>query len=276
MEFSVSPVDPGKDILTAELHEKGFEGFLEKGDFLCAYIPLRKYNEKIISSLPVYNSGKFKISHRANRVKHTNWNEEWEKNFEPVIISGKCLVRAAFHRITGKFKYEIVVQPKMSFGTGHHETTSLMMARMLGMGVRGFKDKTVLDAGCGSGILSILASKMRAKNVLSVDNDEWAYCNAMENIALNHCVNIIVEKGDASILGRKKFNIILANINKNFLLENIGPVSRILTVNGLLLLSGFYKDDLPEIKREAGKCDLKLLDQLEKNRWSMAVFKKIK
>lgn len=274
VEFSVSPALPGKEILTAELSEKGFEGFWEKDNLLCAYIPLEKYNEKVISSLPFSNAGNFKISYRANLVKHINWNEEWEKNFEPVIIARKCLVRAAFHKVPGKFEYEIVIQPKMSFGTGHHETTSLMMACMISMGVHGFKNRTVLDAGCGSGILSILASKMQAKQVMAVDNDEWAYYNAKENIALNHSVNIIAEKGDASVFGRKKFNIILANINKNFLLENMGLVSRILTVNGLLLLSGFYKKDLPEIKREAGKHCLKLLNELKKNRWSMAVFKK--
>lgn len=276
MEFSVSPGDPGKEILTAELHEKGFEAFLEKENLLSAYIPLKDFNEEQISSLRILRSGKFQISFKKNLIKHINWNSEWEKNFKPVIISRKCLVRAVFHKIPGKFDYEIVIQPKMSFGTGHHETTSLMITRMLELGMKDFKNKTILDAGCGSGILSILASKLNAKQVTAIDNDEWAYRNAKENIALNHCINIVVEKGDAAVFGCKKFNVILANINKNFLLENMGSFGRLSADDGLLLMSGFYKNDLPAINKEAGKFNLKLLDKREKNQWTMAVFKKIK
>lgn len=151
-----------------------------------------------------------------------------------------------------------------------------MITRMLELGMKDFKNKTILDAGCGSGILSILASKLNAKQVTAIDNDEWAYRNAKENIALNHCINIVVEKGDAAVFGCKKFNVILANINKNFLLENMGSFGRLSADDGLLLMSGFYKNDLPAINKEAGKFNLKLLDKREKNQWTMAVFKKIK
>lgn len=274
VEFTVSPENPGKEILAAELSEIGFEGFSENENLLSAYIPYKNFKNNKISSLRIFKSGKFKIAFQKKLIKHINWNSEWEKNFEPVIISGKCLVRAAFHEVPGKFDYEIIIQPKMSFGTGHHETTSLMLSQMLELG-SGLKNKTVLDAGCGSGILSILAEKMGAPQVTAIDNDDWACINAKENVLLNHCVNIIVEKGIASISGHKKYNIILANINRNILLESMGSLTRSLNFSGLILMSGFYKNDLPGIKKEARKNYLKLIGKKEKNQWVMAVFKKI-
>ena len=191
--------------------------------------------------------------------------EEWEKNyFTPIVIGNECVVHSSFHTDIPEVKYDILIDPKMSFGTGHHETTSTMMEMML---KTSFENKVVLDMGCGTAILSILASLRGAKSVTGVDIDEWAYENALENIRLNHISNIDILLGGSEQIAGKNYDIILANINRNVLLENMKIYSSCMNENSELYMSGFYKEDIPVICEEANRCGLVLETYTEKNRW---------
>ncbi|MDD5571164.1 MAG: 50S ribosomal protein L11 methyltransferase [Bacteroidales bacterium] len=257
-----------KDIIIARLSEMGFESFVENDCEVLAYIPednFRKNSLKNISKkIP-------EVSFIKKNIKNKNWNAEWESNYSPVIVSGKCIVKAPFHKIKKKYKYEIIIQPKMSFGTGHHETTKLMIGQMLKLN---FKDKNVLDMGCGTGVLAIYASMAGAKKIMAIDNNEWAYKNSLENVKNNNASGVKVIFGNARNMRNKKFDIILANINRNILLKDFENYVNSLSINGIILMSGFFTDDICVLKEKATNLKLKLVDKSEKNRW--AVLKYIK
>ncbi|RSK40580.1 50S ribosomal protein L11 methyltransferase [Mangrovimonas spongiae] len=268
--FKVSPKQPGTDILIAELGELGFESFVENEDGVTAYIQKNEWHDNILEGIHIMNSEEFNITHTFEEIEQVNWNEEWEKNFNPIVVDDICAVRAPFHD-TFNTEFEIVIEPKMSFGTGHHETTHMMIQHILKNNVEG---KSVLDMGCGTGVLAILAEMKGAKAVDAIDIDNWCYLNSLENIERNNSKNISVYEGDASLLEGKLYDVIIANINRNILLNDMKTYATCLNNNGLLFLSGFYKEDIPIIENACNKHNLMLVDSLEKNHWVALKFKK--
>lgn len=261
--FRISPKEPATEILIAELGNVGFESFIENEVGLLAYIQKNDWFENIVDDIFILNSDEFEIEYEHNEVPQTNWNEEWEKNFEPIQVDDLVSIRAPFHE-NPHLKYEIIIEPKMSFGTGHHETTHMMIQHLLALDLT---DKKVLDMGCGTGILAIFAEIKGAKPVDAIDIDEWCYTNSIENIERNNCNHITVYQGDAALLTDKKFDVIIANINRNILLEDMKTYATSLDTNGILLLSGFYEEDLILIDEEASKNQLKFQKSIKKNQW---------
>jgi len=257
-------VETVREILIAELGELGFESFTETDKGVTAYIQKKDWNNNLLNDVQILNSDDVKISFTIEEIEQVNWNEEWEKNFEPITVNDLVSVRAPFHE-KKDLPYDIVIEPKMSFGTGHHETTHLMIQHLIGLDL---KDKTVLDMGCGTGILAIFAEMRGAKQLDAIDIDTWCYENSLENAERNQCVNIKVYEGDASLLGNKKYDVIIANINRNILLQDISVYAKNLEKNGILLLSGFYTEDVPVIDKEASENGLKLQKTLERNNWA--------
>lgn len=261
------------EILLAQLSSFEFESFSENEKGISAYIQTGLFNDLLFKEIKKIDVPGTEIEYHAKLIKDQNWNETWEKNyFEPILVSDKCLIKSTFHENTPKAKYEILIDPKMSFGTGHHETTFLMLEEILALDVQG---KTILDMGCGTGILAILSSQRGAKDVFAIDIDEWSYINTRENIALNSIDNIKVQLGDKSSIGNKYFNIIYANINKNILLADIATYARHIHQGGKLLLSGFYQSDFEDINQAATKTGFQLTGQREKNNWLMLNYLKV-
>ena len=261
--FTVKPLEPGVEILIAELGYAGFESFVETESGVTAYIQKEEWNEQILDSVEILKSKEFEITFTFEDIEQTNWNEEWEKNFNPIVVDNRCAVRAPFH---DKFdtEYDIVIEPKMSFGTGHHETTHMMIQHILNYD---FKDKSVLDMGCGTGVLAILAEMRGATRLEAIDIDNWCYLNSLENVERNNCKNITVLEGEAQLLEGKNFDVIIANINRNILLQDIKTYADCLNENGSLFLSGFYKDDIPFIAKECELFHLKESNRYERNNW---------
>ncbi|WP_027138807.1 50S ribosomal protein L11 methyltransferase [Gaetbulibacter saemankumensis] len=262
-EFTVTPLQPGVEILIAELGYAGFESFVENDYGVTAYIQKEEWQEAILEDVQILNSEEFKIDYSFSEIEQTNWNAEWEKNFNPIVVDDICAVRAPFHN---KFdtEYDIIIEPKMSFGTGHHETTHMMIQHIL---KNEFTNKSVLDMGCGTGVLAILAKMKGAKTVDAVDYDNWCYINSLENVERNNCKDINVIEGDAAVLKGKKYDVIIANINRNILLQDMQTYISCLNENGMLFLSGFYNDDIPVIQAECEKYMLKYNEKLERNQW---------
>lgn len=253
------------DLLASYLGEIGFESFEEINDGILAYIDDKLFDEELMEQLvknfPYANDIQYKIA----EIKQVNWNEEWEKNFfKPIIIGNECLIHSTFHKNLPKAKYDIIIDPKMAFGTGHHETTSLMIAEILKMDLEG---KSVLDMGCGTAVLAILAAMRGAKPVTAIDIDTWCVENSIENIEKNGVGEISVQLGDASLLEDQHYDIIIANINRNILLADIKKYSACLSKGGALYMSGFYTEDIPLIENEANNYHLKLINYNEKNNW---------
>ncbi len=266
VSFTINPNSSiARDILTAELAQFDFDSFEETKEGLNAYIPTSSYNADDIRSIHLINSDEFDISFENEEMPEQNWNETWEKHFfNPIIIDNRCIVRSPFHTDVPKAEYDLLIEPKMAFGTGHHETTGLMIKHILDID---FKNKSVLDMGCGTGILGILCAKKEAKNVLGIDIEEWAFNNANENIQLNNVQNMQVLCGDATLLGEEKYDIILANINRNILLDDIKNYVSVLKDGGTILLSGFYNKDIDVIEPECIKNNLKKIGIKEDNNW---------
>lgn len=260
--FSV-PDDELKQILVAWLTEYGFEGFEEAADGLKAFIPHQLYNEEQL--LQLLTRVPEAISFRTEIIPPKNWNEEWESNFQPVVIDDEVIIRASFHH-TGRYPYEIIIDPKMSFGTGHHETTAMMIQLML-KHKEDFTEKEVLDFGSGTGILSILASKLGAKEVFAIDNEEWAYKNCLENFSSNHITNAKAILGDAKDFSGQTFNIILANINYTILTQHLVEISRALKRGGRLYCSGFLLSDEEGMIIAAEKVNLRLSEKKTNGNW---------
>ncbi len=261
--FKAKPLQPVVEILIAQLGNAGFESFVETTDGVTAYIKKDDWNSSILEDIQILNSKVFEITFTFEEIEQTNWNKEWEKNFNPIIVDNDCTVRAPFHTKLNT-TYDIVIEPKMSFGTGHHETTHMMIQHIL---KNDFKNKSVLDMGCGTGVLAILAEMKGAKSIDAIDIDNWCYLNSLENVKRNNCKNISAYEGDVSLLKNKKYDVILANINRNILLKDIKTYVSSLTEKGTLFLSGFYNEDIPIIEEECSKHMLKLKEKLQKNNW---------
>lgn len=254
-----------KDILSAELADLGFESFSDEGDPFIGYIPQDNFDETKLAGLLSNFEYEKGISYSVKQAEDKDWNEEWEKNFfQPIVIGDKCVIHSTFHKEYPKVQYDIVIDPKMAFGTGHHATTSLMAKAILDIDV---KNKSLLDMGCGTAILAILAALRGASPITGIDIDEWAYNNAIENIQLNHTEQITLKKGGAELLGDEKFDIILANINRNILLNDIKKYVKVLNSNGLLILSGFYESDIDAIEKECNQHGLEKLSYEKNNNW---------
>lgn len=255
------------DLLAASLGEIGFESFTETEEGFDAYIPAKKMNKdeiaQVIDSFPYARNIRF----TDEKLEEKDWNEEWEKHFfEPIIIENECVIHSSFHKDVPKLKYDIIINPKMSFGSGHHETTGLMIAEMLHQNLVG---KTVLDMGCGTSVLAILASMKGAAAVTAIDIDDWCVENSKENIQLNNIKNIEVQLGDVSLLKSKHFDVILANINRNILLNDMPAYADCLPVGGILFMSGFYSEDVPLIQKQANQCGLEMNYSKQKNNWAL-------
>lgn len=254
------------EILMAEIAEAGFDTFMETEKGFEAYVEGDNFDKELLNQLQEKYKHVNPLLFFQDQIQKQNWNEEWEKNVDPIFVDDKCLVRAAFHKIEKKYPYEIIITPKMSFGTGHHQTTHLMISRQMKMDHEG---KRVMDAGCGTAILSIMASKLGASEVEAFDIDEWSVINGVENVENNGCSNIHIQQGkidEVKLIG--KFDIILANINKNILLLEMHHYASYLEKGGLLLLSGFYTHDIEDLKRIASHYRLKEIAHDERETWA--------
>lgn len=267
--FKVSPKQIGSEILIAELGELPFESFEETDDGLSAYIQKNLWNETILEKVEILKNSDFEISFHYNEIAPINWNQEWEKNFEPIDVDGLCYIRAPFHEKTNA-KYDIVIEPKMSFGTGHHETTHMMIQHLLAMDVANMK---TLDMGCGTAILAILAEMKGAKPIDAIDIDNWCFLNSIENAARNNCHNITVFEGDASLLIHQKYDLIIANINRNILLSDMATYVKCLNKGGTILFSGFYEEDIPFINEACADNGLVFESKLQRNKWVSLKFR---
>jgi ribosomal protein L11 methyltransferase len=261
--FKVKPLQPATDILIAELGYAGFESFVENEDGVSAYIQKVDWHEHILEDVEILSSNKYIISYTVEEIEQQNWNLEWETNFHPIVVDDVCTVRAPFHDIPDT-KFDLIIEPKMSFGTGHHETTHMMIQHLLKSDLI---NKTVLDMGCGTAVLAILAEKLGAKRVDAIDIDNWCYLNSLENAERNNCTKINVFEGDASILGKQSYDVIIANINRNILLNDMSTYVSCLNPKGLMFLSGFYREDITAITEKAQELGLLLVDTVEKNNW---------
>ena len=264
-----SPVDKSiiNDVLAAELGEIGFESFVESEDGIWAYISKHLYDETVLKGklkeFPIQNVG---IHFAKQFIESKDWNEEWEKNyFKPIRIGDECIIRASFHEPEPGYAFNIIIDPKMAFGTGNHETTFLMISEMLKLDLGG---KDLLDMGCGTAVLAILAKMKKASKVVGIDIDEWAYNNAQENIHLNHTDDIQLALGGAEQIPTfGTFDVVFANINRNILLNDMRHYARNMKPGALLFMSGFYTQDIPFIKAECERNGLNFLSYAEKNNW---------
>jgi ribosomal protein L11 methyltransferase len=260
------------DLLIAELAEIGFDTFMETENGVEAFVEEEKYDKPALQLIKEKYAALAPVVFSFDKIQKQNWNEEWEKNYEPINVEDQCLIRAEFHKPHRQYPYEIIITPKMSFGTGHHQTTYLMVKSQLSID---HKNKRVMDAGCGTAILSVMASKLGAAEVEAFDIDEWSVINGNENIEINKCEHIHLQQGkitEVKING--KFDIILANINKNVLLDEISIYSDFMNEQGLLLLSGFYTHDIPDLLKESSKYNLKEVKRDERETWASLLLKK--
>lgn len=277
INFTLTPYSEDiADALIAELGNIGYDGFGYTDSGFSAYIPVSGFKEENLKELGLLSllPDSIKVNYTCNEIEDQDWNKVWEENFTPIVVKNRILVRAGFHPTIESIEHEIIIEPKMSFGTGHHSTTALMLETILDNAAE-IKNKRVLDMGCGTGILSIMAAKAGASRITGIDIDEWAYNNAMENMANNHISNIDIKIGDARLLADETgFDIILANINRNILLNDMQFYVPRLNKGGYLIMSGFYTQDLPMIQQEAEKQGLTYISHKTDNNWVAVVFNK--
>lgn len=275
LTFTIEPHSEAiADAMIAELGNIGYEGFSYTDQGFMAYIPTENYQPQALNGLQIlqYFSERYRITISSQDIEDQDWNKIWEENFTPIVVDNRIQVRAGFHEPIPGIEYEIIIEPKMSFGTGHHSTTALMLKTILNHASL-FLNKRVLDMGCGTGILSIMAAKAGAQEITGIDIDEWAFNNAMENIRNNNLDNISIKIGDASLLKNEKpFDIILANINRNILLNDMPNYTERLNTGGYLIMSGFYLQDLPLIREKAETLGLIFEGYQEDNQWVAACF----
>lgn len=267
-DFEVSPLEPGRDILLAELSLLPFDSFTETEKGLKAYALKDELDKSFLDEINILGNDDFKIKFTSEEIKQENWNAQWESGFQPILVDDRVYVRAPFHP-ESEAEIDLIIEPKMSFGTGHHETTHMMIDQMLQLDLRG---KTVLDMGCGTGVLAILAEKLGAGDIIAVDIDPWCIENSEENLKLNNCSNIKVLLGESDLISGHKFDVILANINRNILLDQLDKYDTALNKNGSICLSGFYRNDLTIIQERCESLHLKKSRILEKNDWVSIVF----
>lgn len=268
--FRITPFQPASEILMAELGELEFESFIEQENGLSAYIQKKDWKENILDGISIFENPEFEIAFEFKEIEQQNWNTTWEENFEPITVGNRCRVRAPFHEKLD-FEYDIVIEPKMSFGTGHHETTQMMLHYIL---ENDFNGRSVLDMGSGTGVLAILTEMRGASKLDAIDIDYWCFKNATENVKRNNCSRINVLEGDSALLRNRKYDIILANINRNILLKDISVYSNCLNSDGLLFLSGFYSNDIPMITERCNEAGLRFQNNLQKDEWVAAKFSK--
>lgn len=272
IELEIQVSSDYSDILIAELAQIGFESFLETDYGINAYIPENDFKEEALLGLRDYYAGQFNFEYRKSWIQKENWNLLWESSYPPVVIAGSCLIRTEFHQVEESYPYEILIHPKMSFGTGHHETTALMIENSLELD---FKNKIILDVGCGTGILAILAAKLGAIKIDAIDIDEWAVLNTKENITVNKQNNIFVHQGGVeNFISDQEYEIILANINKNVLINEIPLYTQRLKNKGHLIVSGFHTEDIEAIVQVAEENSLEKVSSKTKNNWVSVVFHK--
>lgn len=266
VKFTLQPyTEDAKDVLNALMAEIGFESFVDSESGTTGYVSSDIFDENEMKQVIVEFPFDLKIGYELHEIEGKDWNEEWEKNyFQPLVIDNRCIVKSSFHKVEQVYEYNIVIDPRMAFGTGHHQTTELMIRSILN---EDFNQKSLLDMGCGTAILAILASMRGANPILAIDIDKWAYDNAMENMKLNDIQNIEVQIGGAELLIKQTFDVILANINRNILLKDIQHYAKVLNAGGNLFLSGFYQEDVPAICLECEKCGLSYVSHKEKDNW---------
>jgi ribosomal protein L11 methyltransferase len=269
LTITVEPKEQGSDVLIAQLSELEYESFVENEAGFCAYIQEQHYDESRLNLALSLYADFFKISHSSKIIPQQNWNKEWESSFQPIEVDGRCYIRAPFHPAKAGFLYDVIIEPKMSFGTGHHHTTQLMIRKLMLMDV---KNRALLDMGCGTGVLAIVASMMGADPITAIDIDEWSYENTLENLEKNNINNVLVHKGNAEILQKKIFHTILANINKNVLLADLPVYVQSLEKGGNLILSGFFETDITELSLKASELGLKFEDKAVSEQWTMLHF----
>ena len=260
-----------KDMFMELLGEIGFDSFMDTDEGLEAYCQEPSLNEAELDEILQMEQFANVSLLKKELIPDQDWNATWEASYDPVIINESCRIRAPFHQVEGSYKYDLVIEPKMSFGTAHHETTSQIIELML---QSDFSGCDLLDMGSGTGVLAILAKKLGSAMTVAIDNDEWAYRNALDNIRLNDENDIVVELGDASSLKDRRFDVILANINRNILLRDMREYVKCLADGGRIFFSGFYEEDLALIAKEAERLGLKYSNHVTKNNWTAAVFVK--
>jgi ribosomal protein L11 methyltransferase len=261
------------EILMAEIADAGFETFLETGSGFEAYVELERFDKELLESILDRYKELTPIVFKTEQIQKQNWNEQWEKSYHPIIVEEKFMIRASFHEPDLRYPLEVIITPKMSFGTGHHQTTYLMVKNQIEIDHKG---KRVMDAGCGTAILSVVACKLGAAEVEAFDIDEWSIINGNENLQVNGCTNIHIQRGKISEVALKgSFDIILANINKNILLAEIERYEKFLVKGGFLLLSGFYMEDVEDLVNEGAKNNLREVKRTDRENWAALLMRKI-
>lgn len=269
LRFDLDPCEEYMtDLLAAMLADAGYESFVPDESGLTAYVRESQYSveavDAIVESFPFEPA----ISHTAKRIEGRDWNSEWEKNyFQPIVVGGECVIHSSFHTDIPKCRYDIVIDPKMAFGTGHHSTTSLIIGRLLDMSLEGV---SMVDMGTGTGILAILAAMRGASPVAAIEIDEFAYTNALENIRINSHPEIVMLNGDATALSALEFkaNLFVANINRNVITADMEAYAGATAKGGVMLLSGFYVEDIPVVREAAERCGMKYVDYTEQKNWA--------
>ena len=270
LKLTISPLESGQEIALAFLGEMGFESFVETTEGLEAYIQEESWTPDLLDQLyPLVENG-LDIGWSLTAIPPENWNAVWESDFQPILIEDKCAVRAHFHAPID-VPFELVITPKMSFGTGHHQTTHMMLNTLLNNPP---KDEVVLDMGCGTGVLAILAEKLGAVSIDAIDVESWCFENTVENAAMNDCKKVNAIEGDRQLIPEKEYGTIIANINLNVLLLDIPLYAERLRSNGKLFLSGFYTHDIPAIESKANQNGLQMVDYQQKDNWVAAHFYK--
>ena len=271
--FTTSPCNETvNDVVSALAGEIGFESFVEWENGVQAYIQQSLFDEEALKSMVAYFPlPDTTIEYTVVEAEDKDWNEEWEKNFfQPIVIGDRCCIHSTFHKDTPQTEYEILINPQMAFGTGHHETTSSIISELLEADLQG---KSVLDMGCGTSILAILASMRGADPITAIDIDDWCVNNSRDNIALNGINNITVEWGDANLLkGKAPFDVIIANINRNILLADMAQYAACMHPGSELFMSGFYVQDIPVIQEKAESLGMEFIHHREKNNWAAVKF----
>jgi ribosomal protein L11 methyltransferase len=249
-----------QDLLIALMSERGYEGFEQEETVLKAFIPEKDFDQTVLEELLTAHG----LTYTLERIEERNWNAEWERDFQPVVVEAFCAVRAHFHEPITGVEHELVITPKMSFGTGHHATTYMMLQSLQGMDLRG---KRVLDFGTGTGVLAVLAERLGAARVVAIDNDDWSIDNAQENILANGCSRVVILKEERVANLEGAFDLILANINKHVIVDQLGDLVQHLAEGGVIILSGLLQDDSEDIENEAIKNNLSVSNWMTKGSW---------